>query len=62
MQHDDDITVFYCVVPPRITQGPVNTTVSEQDSTSLSCQATGDPSPMVLFLIIAHHIYYTWYF
>ena len=45
------------VVPPRITQAPVNTTVSEGESTLLTCQATGDPSPMVSFLIIAHKCY-----
>ena len=42
------------VVPPQITQAPINTTVSEGDSTLLTCQATGYPSPMVLLLIIAH--------
>ena len=54
----NNVMMFHCIVPPRITQGPVNTTVSEGDSTSLTCQATGDPPPMVLFLIITHHISY----
>ena len=39
--------IFCYTVPPRIIQNPVNTTVSEGDSASLTCQATGDPSPMV---------------
>ena len=48
--------IFHYTVPPRIIQNPVNTTVSEGSSASLTCQATGDPSPMVRILIIAHHI------
>ena len=43
------MAIYCCIVPPRITQGPVNTTVSEGDSTSLTCQANGDPPPTVLF-------------
>ena len=45
------------VVPPRIAQPPVNTTVSEGDLALLTCRATGDPLPMVSFLIIAHQCY-----
>ena len=49
--------LYMYVVPPRIAQPPVNTTVSEGDLALLTCQATGDPLPTVIFLIIAHQCY-----
>ena len=45
------------VVPPRITQAPVNTTVSEGESALLTCQATGVPLPMVLFVFVFPRVY-----
>ena len=35
------------IVRPIITQDPVNTTVSEGNTVTLTCLATGDPAPMV---------------